>query len=161
MEAFEEGIAAVGESDGMEQWGIDGRCLGTLHDYGGELLVVTDKDEFADGAISLMGSTEYAQYLWFQYLGGFVDDGYIEMFQGKQFGTSADGGYSTGNDTHSGEMLADLGTAGVCLHGIFEKTMVEALVAGQFIANAQVGRRGGDTLQHFTYLIYGTVGVRE
>ena len=70
QQSFEEGIAAVGESDGQEQRVVDSRLFLVLLYNGGQLFVVADEDETFD-----LRSAEQSDDVGFEYLAGFVDNG--------------------------------------------------------------------------------------
>ena len=85
MQALKERAAAVGEAHSVEFSVADARCLGGLHDNGGQLLMVADEDEFADGWLAADLGCEQRKELWLQHLRGLVDDGRVKCFQQEQF----------------------------------------------------------------------------
>ena len=62
VESLEEGVAAVGQSDGSELRALDFGLLFGLHDDGGQLLVVSNHDKLP------MVTAEEGQDLRFEYL---------------------------------------------------------------------------------------------
>ena len=84
VQALEERAAAVGEAHSVEFGVADARCLCGLHDNGGQLLMVADEDEFADGWLAADLCREQWEELRLQHLRSLVDDGGVKCFQQEQ-----------------------------------------------------------------------------
>ena len=74
--------------------------------------MVTDQNKFANGIFSIFtAGTEDAQQLRLQNLSGFIHDGYIELFQAKEFGLTGNGGHCPYKDTAVTDALGYFGPA--------------------------------------------------
>ena len=87
-QALEEGIAAVGETDVLQETHVDNSVLLAVMDgrnrrilfallYNGrQLLIVADEDKLIHGR-------QESDEIWLQYLARLVDDGKLEVLQGE------------------------------------------------------------------------------
>ncbi len=161
-ESLEEGVAAVSETDVLQDAHVDGSILLAVADgwnrrilfallyHGRQLLVVADEDELIHGG-------EQSDEVGLQYLARLVDDGELEVLQGEDEWLRGHHRGGAHDNSRTYYILLDgfkLRTIG---DSFLYQIRAESLVARVLASQAE--ERNARIHQHLADFIHGSVGV--